>query len=262
MLGPGEENHHLSAQMCPAHRLAVLATIRKRLEEGRTCRVISTQLIEAGVDISFPAVLRSRAGIDSIAQAAGRCNRNGEIPEAGGQVFVFESEHVRSERFFAATTNAGGQVLDLYDDPLSLPAVENYFKLYYWDQSDSWDRKLIMHNFTTTSKSSFPCLFDFATCAREFRLIETNQKPVIIPWQKDGQRMCEKLRAIPTPPTRLLRRLQRYTVQIPERIWNTHVGRQIELVHDQYPVLISPEMHYSNAYGLDLDSEKDSLLEV
>jgi CRISPR-associated endonuclease/helicase Cas3 len=261
LLGESEGDFHLSAQMCPAHRLAKLSEIRQRLDDGLPCRVVSTQLIEAGIDIDFPVVFRSRAGIDSIAQAAGRCNRNGRIPGTGGRVFVFESEHVSSERYFADTANVGSQILGTHADPLSLPAVENYFQLYYWDQSNRWDHKDIMGCFSTKGKRDLPCLFDFATCARDFRLIENTQKPVIIPWAEEGRKLCEQLRSIPMPPARLLRRLQRYTVQIPERIWNEHIGRQIELVHDQYPVLISRDMHYSDAFGLDFEGDGDSFLE-
>jgi hypothetical protein len=165
---------------------------------------------------------------------------------------------VRSERYFAGTTNAGSQILGLYADPLSLPAVENYFQLYYWGQSDRWDHKDIMGRFSTAGRRRLPCLFDFATCAHDFRLIETTQKPVIIPWGEEGRKLCDQLRAIPTPPARLLRQLQRYTVQIPERAWGEHIGRQIDLIHDQYPVLISTDLHYSDAFGLDLEEESGS----
>ena len=72
--------YHLSASMCPAHRTSVLSKIRSILANGKPCRAVSTQLVEAGVDIDFPAVYRASSGIDSIAQAAGRCNREGLLP--------------------------------------------------------------------------------------------------------------------------------------------------------------------------------------
>src|SRR3546814_4972915 len=75
--------------MCAKHRSAVLAEIRERLTAGQPCRVVSTSLIEAGVDVSFPSVLRAEAGLDSVAQAAGRCNRNKEWPVDASEVLVF-----------------------------------------------------------------------------------------------------------------------------------------------------------------------------
>ena len=89
----GEGNFHLSTLMYPAHRRAKLEEIRRRLREGLPCRVISTSLIEAGVDVDFPAVFREEAGLDSILQAAGRCNREGKRPVSERSIVtVFRGE--------------------------------------------------------------------------------------------------------------------------------------------------------------------------
>lgn len=256
--------YHLSAQMCPEHRTAVLDGIKKRLEDRRRCRVISTQLIEAGVDVDFPVVYRSIAGIDSIAQSAGRCNRNGTLPD-GGRTFVFRSEHTRSERFFSDTAGAGAQVLELHQDPLSLEAVEQYFQLYYWSQENRWDKKQILREFSLNPVSKdLPFLFNFATVGRSFCLIEDTGRPVIIPWGAQGWELCEELRAERNtiPSRRLLRRLQRYTIQIPQRIWNINIDRTIENVHDRYPVLINPKLHYDDETGLNLEADSSTFLEV
>lgn len=252
---------HLSAAMCPEHRSVVLATIHARLKRGQACRVISTQLVEAGVDLDFPVVYRSLAGLDSIAQAAGRCNRNGRLSSA--VTYVFRSEHGRSEAFLRDTANAGSQILGgdgsapLHSDILSLDAVEHYFRLYYWSQQQRWDAEGILGRLHLVQDRKLPFQFAFREIAQRFRLIKTTGEPVIVPWDKRGKRLCAELRdSYGLPARRLLRGLQRYTVQIPKKVWFQHVRRTIELVQDRYPVLISPELHYDERIGLVLERER------
>ncbi|NLT35921.1 MAG: CRISPR-associated endonuclease Cas3'' [Gaiellales bacterium] len=255
---------HLSAAMCPVHRSSIIADVRERLDGGRPCRVISTQLIEAGVDVDFPVVFRSLAGLDAIAQAAGRCNRNGRL--ASGITFVFRSEHRDAERFLRETSQVadqlmgGGSAAPLFSDLLSLEAVERYFQLYYWSQETRWDQKGIIGDTSIAGYSrELPFLFSFQSIAERFRLIEDSGRPVIIPWQEEGQALCGRLRfSKDEPGTRLLRQLQRYTVQVPQRVWMRNLGRSIELVHDRYPLLVSPELHYDSRLGLVLDREDHS----
>lgn len=254
MLGEAEGHYHLSAAMCPQHRTEVLKRIVSGLDGGDLCRVVSTQVVEAGVDIDFPVVFRSMAGLDSIAQAAGRCNREGRL-EGRGRTFVFRSGRVASERFLVDTCNVAAQVLPIHPDALALDAIDHYFRLYYWDQSSRWDRDRILDEFHFLGEPDFPCSFGFAAAARRFRLIEDSGKPVIVPIG-EGRELCERLRRqAPLPSGRLLRSLQRYTVQIPRSQWQSHAGRTFELLNDRYPILISPEIHYSQAVGLRLDDD-------
>jgi len=222
--------------------------------------VITTQLIEAGVDVDFPVVFRSLAGLDAIAQAAGRCNRNGR--SLSGVTFVFRSEHGDSERFLRDTSQVadqllgGGSATPLFEDLLSLEAVDRYFRLYYWSQETRWDEKRIIGDTRFANRQDLPFVFSFRGIAERFRLIEDAGQPVIIPWQKEGQALRDRLRFTKgVPDIRLLRMLQRYTVQVPQWIWQRHLGWSIELLHDRYPVLVSPELHYDPQRGLVLDRE-------
>jgi CRISPR-associated endonuclease/helicase Cas3 len=167
---------------------------------------------------------------------------------------VFRSEHTRSEAYFRDTAGVAGQVLDLHDDPLSLEAVEQYFRLYYWEQQQRWDRHGIVSLFHLDSNRELPFLFGFASAAERFRVIEETQRPVIIPWREEGRRLCDALRWGPDLPSRrLLCALQPYTVTIPNRLWERELGRSFETVHDRFPVLSSPQLQYSETYGLALE---------
>ena len=254
----GTNSFHLSASMCPCHRTEVLNQIRRSLENRNDCRVISTQIVEAGVDLDFPIVFRSLAGLDSIAQAAGRCNRNGQLPR--GITYLFWSEHGTCEAFLRDTVNACIQIAGskdmppLYDDLLSLEAVGHYFRLYFWDQQARWDNHGVLDGLRLVNDKALPFLFAFRSISEDFQLIQDTGKPVIVPWGEEGRNLCDELRKRPRVGLgNLLRRLQRYTVQIPNRVWNREIVRSIELIHEVYPVLISPEIHYHPAFGLCFD---------
>src|SRR5699024_333359 len=119
---------HLSTFMCPAHRKRQLAEIRRRLKDGRPCRVVSTSLIEAGVDVDFPVVFRELAGLDSVLQAAGRCNREGKRPAEKSIVTVFEGEE-KPPPLLATAIGTGKNVMDRYENFTSPEAVHAYFQM-------------------------------------------------------------------------------------------------------------------------------------
>lgn len=254
-LGPAKGHFHLSARMCPAHRRLRLWQIRRALAAGTICRVVSTQVMEAGVDIDFPIVYRAMAGLDSITQAAGRCNRNNALGRPG-QLFLFTSEHVSANRYFADTANMASQVLNLYPDPLSLDANEQYFRLYYWDQKLRWDLHHIMDNFHLEQNRAFPFNFSFSKTAQDFHLIDdASGGTVLIPWNQRSTTLCEKLRAMPEPTREILRLVQPFAVRVKQREWERHAQRDIHLIYDNLGILESPETHYSPQTGLNLEAE-------
>jgi len=251
---------HLSAAMCAEHRSQVFRRCRELLAAGEPCRVISTQLVEAGVDVDFPVVFRSLAGLDSLAQAAGRCNRNGRLTE--GRVFLFRSEHGRNEAYLRDTGNVAVQLLGdkgfapLYEDPLSLEAIEHYFRLYYWEQRQRWDRRQLLDSFKLEQCRSLPFQFSFRTVATAFRFIEDSGRAVVVPWGEKGKELVEELRRGGESLTRwMVRALQRYTVQIPSRTWHDAVGSEITLLSKDCAVLACPEVNYSERFGVDLNRQ-------
>lgn len=256
LLGESPEHFHLSALMCPAHRSEVLLRVHQRLNEGLPTRVISTQLIEAGVDIDFPVVYRALAGLDSIAQAAGRCNRNGHL-EGLGQTFVFKPEDEEGEAYFRETAQVANEVLGLHEDILGEEAIRHYFSLYYFQKKHRWDEKGILDMFQIDRGCrDFPFRFNFASAAREFRLIEAWQEPVIIPFDDQAEKLIGELRSESIPLHRaLLRGLQRYTVQISPKLRDENRGAFEALRDDGFHVLVSMDLNYSSDFGLVLDEE-------
>jgi CRISPR-associated endonuclease/helicase Cas3 len=198
---------HLSALMCPAHRSQELKEIREALRTGGPCRVVSTQLVEAGVDVSFPEVIREMAGLDSIAQAAGRCNREGEL-EGLGRVTVFTPEEGLASAFRQAAGSAQSTLRHYGHDPFAPEAVEFFFSETYWLQEQLLDKKKILEEFKIPAPN-----WAFRDVANRFRLIENIMCPVIIPYNQEAKNLIKRLR-FAAAPGGILRKLQHYTVKI------------------------------------------------
>jgi CRISPR-associated endonuclease/helicase Cas3 len=230
--------------MCGAHRAKVLDEIHARLGRGSDCQVVSTQLIEAGVDIDFPVVYRALAGVDSIAQAAGRCNREGTLKR--GEVVVFTPNDVRLQGYLRSTADSAAELIPDATDLLDPEVVRRYFELHYWKQEGErcWDKHNIMNCFPTPLQKLH---FQYRTASDAFRFIATIGKPVFVPYGKTGAHLIEQLRAI-RPETSgglraLLRRFQRYTVNVYDRVYDAMLGTDIELLGTGYAVLINPDCY-------------------
>jgi len=231
--------HHLSALMCPVHRSQKLDEIRLRLKNKQTCRVVSTQLIEAGVDIDFPVVFRAISGIDSIAQAAGRCNREGNLDK--GQVFVFEPECGIPPGHFRQTAQAAESVIRRYpDDILSLDAIEEYFELYYWTKGEKLDEYRIMESLHEGLRNGD---FPFKTIAEKFQFIKDYMKPVVIPFDGEARGLIKSIENHKKPAI-LSRKLQKYSVSISPYQWKSLLEcGSIEIRAELYPVLIDEQLY-------------------
>lgn len=243
---------HLSAKMCPEHRNVILSKIKHRLKSGEKCKVISTQLIECGVDISFPFVYRSLTGIDSIAQSAGRCNREGELDI--GKVYVFKSTEAygKSVMYQSRTAECGRQVLERYEDPLSLESISKYFDLLYDMERDKLDSKNIMDNFDEKASNLD---FAFATTARDYKLIEEGES-LIIPYNNEACNLIKGLKYSEFPNS-FMRKLQKYTINIHcNQLEKLQEEGGITIINDRFFVLSTKEGFYDENTGLVLGRQE------
>lgn len=215
---------HLTTLMCPRHRRLVLAELRERLVRKEPVRLVSTSLIEAGVDIDFPEVWRAAAGLDSIAQAAGRCNREGG--PVLGRTVVFEPAEAKPPPALKAFWQATRPVLGHHDDPLTLDAVWHYFRELYWQKGEAaFDTACVDGRpgiLPAIAERAPDASFPFASIATAFRLIDDIMEPVVVPWQadpkdNDTETVLNRIAGMDRPLTRDLRRLQQYTVPIPPK---------------------------------------------
>lgn len=208
---------HLSALMCGEHRSAVITDIKCRLAAGEPCRVVSTQLVEAGVDIDFPVVYRALAGLDSIAQAAGRCNREGKLNAVGqrGEVHVFippKSAPLGLLRKGEDTMREMPAVAGF--DPQEPACYTRYFESYYARLNATTGRPGSKIVYNQDLIRDFPHI-PFRTAGYEFRMIDDAQQAVFVRWG-GNDKWLSQLRAI--GPTRDgLRALQRSCVNLPRR---------------------------------------------
>lgn len=246
--------YHLTTLMCAAHRSQVLAAAREALKQGQPCRLVSTALIEAGVDVAFPTVYRAEAGLDSIAQAAGRCNREGHWSVESSEVRIFATANEDWKappelRQFADVTR---EVLRTHEgDPLDPIAIERYFKQLYWKKGDeALDAVNLLGLLKKAKIQSLP----MDTLAEKFKMIDSVQMPVIIPFDDEARDAIRAL-SFADRVQGISRRLQRYLVQVPTHGFNAlRKAGAIEAVRpeewgDQFMVLANESL-YDPGVGL------------
>jgi len=259
---------HLTTLMCARHRREVLARLRKDLRQQRPVRLVSTSLIEAGVDISFPEVWRAAAGLFSVAQAAGRCNRSGELGalgEAFGKVVLFESADHATPRMIEAFYAPARMVLRRGpDDPLGLDAVRAYYEeLYFRKGHAALDAALL-------DGAAYPIVerlrlggrgqtWPFADVARAFRMIDEVMSPIIVRFDDDAEQAVDSLYHAPVPPAGVSRRLQQYVVPVPARVRAAMIALGVvqcvrpDDYGDRFAVLENRALYDDEHTGLRLD---------
>jgi CRISPR-associated endonuclease/helicase Cas3 len=204
---------HLSTLMCGEHRRHALKQVRDRLNAKLPCRVVSTQLVEAGVDIDMPVVYRAAAGFDSITQAAGRCNREGLAPI--GTTFVFDAEQPPPRGTLRQGADTARELRGMYNDPLAPEAVEHYFRQMYWKKSNVWDKYGIMERMKLDLNRPSELLFQFREIEERYALIRDARLPIFIPYDPIAENLLSELQnqAVDYVPHR---KLQPYLVSVPE----------------------------------------------
>lgn len=210
----GKDTLHLSALMCGEHRSKVIEDIKVRLKRGEPVRVISTQLVEAGVDVDFPVVYRALAGLDSIAQAAGRCNREGK-QNGLGRVVVFVPLKPAPPGLLRQAAQISVSLLSGRESNVLGRDLAKQFFEHLYVRAPSLDKHGITDDLTRDARE---CEIQFRTVAEKFRLIDDSAYQTILVRYGDSHQLLDRLE-IEGPHRKLMRKLQRYSVNIPKRLF-------------------------------------------
>lgn len=276
--------YHLSTNMCPAHRMNVLEEIRDRLENNKPTICVSTQLIEAGVDIDFGAVIRYLAGLDSIAQAAGRCNRHGLRQMGNVYIVNPKDENLGKLEDIKIGKEIAERVLDEYkknperfdDDILSPTTMSRYYFYYFYQRKDKMSYP-VSNNLIGVDENLFrllstngqsveeyqrkndgrqlliPLKQSFQTAAKAFRAIDSPTRGIVVPYGDGGNEIINELCAAfdLEKQYRLVKKAQRYSVNVFSRTFED-LGRRnaIREAQEGTGIFYLDSQYYSNEIGL------------
>ena len=276
---PPEALFHLSTNQCAAHRKAIFNTIKARLKNSEPIICISTQLIEAGVDISMACVIRALGGLDSIAQAAGRCNRHGE-KEGKGQVWVLNLQEQDFTQILpdiqAGKTHAERVFRDFAGQDILQPAaMQRYFEYYFYQRSSEmvypvknsatgslldWlsDNALNPYGEKNNKRNkSFPLLMQSA--GRAFQTIDAPTHAVIVPYDEGAELIAELCGEWnPKEMHRTLQKAQRYSVNVFPNVWDKL--QKENALHETIEgsgIYYLNERYYNDEFGLSLGEISD-----
>ncbi len=247
--------YHLSTFMYPKHRKRILCIIRERLKSGQPCRLIATSLVEAGVDFDFPTVYRGLAGVDSMIQAAGRCNREGKRLRNDCETVIFTLE--KDERAYIPQSlelpiKVAEQISEKWKDISSLEAIEEYFKRLYNFRGESLDVKDIIAQMEAGRKSQ---LYPFAEVSKQFKLIENDTRTILIDKEPEAKTIVERIRR-GEHSRQLMREASQYCVNIYDNDFEKLNGAgRLEAIDMDLYLLRNPEQ-YTEEKGLEIQVER------
>lgn len=207
--------YHLSTWMCGEHRSRLISEIKERLSQGEPIKVVSTQVVEAGVDLDFDVCYRNIAGIDSVVQAAGRVNREGR-KESGELILFRKPDSLPPGQLRQAANITQANLAKAGEECFSLEGHKNFFRELFEKYKTSLDKKNIL-------KTLKPNVLNFETAAKNFTLINSTDIPIIVPYG-DGKDLIKTLLTEEELDNKILRRLQRYSVGVSKKIKNELLG--------------------------------------
>ena len=243
--------YHLSTTMYPKHRKRVLENVNERLKnKNEKCILIATSLVEAGVDLDFLSVYKQIAGVDSLIQAAGRCNRNGNESAEESKVYIYDFEDSEVTPSQQKKIDVTKSVVQDYEDISDLECITDYFKRLYKFHGRNLDKKDIMEEFHQGK-------YNFAKVAKEFRLIEQDTKTIFICKEPEAEEILDEIKTKGTSKERM-RRAGQYCVQIYGNFFDELNGAgMLQLVSEdiqEFYELVSMNQ-YSEDYGLNYEMD-------
>lgn len=268
---------HLSTNMCPQHRCDKIKAIRKLLGEKKPVICVTTQLIEAGVDISFRCVVRSLAGLDSAVQAAGRCNRHGESIDVRPVYLIkLKEEKLGNLKEISTAQDITQHMAESgeYTDISSPAAVSDYFVKMYQYEKDKLSYSVPVNetllNYLSLNKKRYEMLPDpkpcskfesqaFKTAGKLFQVIDENTRDVIVPYNEEAEEIISRLENSNENISVLLRKAQKYTVSIyigtERKLYENNALRDISC-----GAVILDNSHYNNEFGIDIEGAEKEIL--
>ena len=269
---------HLSTNMCPAHRIQVIDEMKKDLDAGKKIICVSTQLIEAGVDISFSCVVRAMAGLDSIAQSAGRCNRNGESDlEKNVYAIPIKDESVDKLPDIKSGKEISKEIIRIFGDRdlLDEEVMNSYYKKYFDGKSSQLDYPtkdnrhiytMLANNnsdrikYANTTGEEFPRFLAqaFQSADESFSVIDNKTKPVIV-FYGEAEMLVNEYKSIPPGiitkrKFQIIKKLHRFSVSLYDRaIDELSKSGAISVMDEELGILLLDEHFYNANTGVSED---------